>query len=158
VDKHTLEFSDTEVKSLQTDELLRQIPRNVVRNGDVYNVRGDLEVKLTSKPSQQTREVIVIESGLVFSEAESDVCVVNVKWLDNSTVFQLSLPVYATVLDIKTRVQCFLHQRHNDDDGYVVSEFALYSAYPVKLLAEDLTMQQTSCVPKGVLHAKLLTA
>jgi hypothetical protein len=25
-------------------------------------------------------------------------------------------------------------------------------------LAEDLTMQQTSCVPKGVLHAKLLTA
>ena len=144
VDKHTSDYKSTIPETVPTEEVLRKIPKSVIHNGEILDIRCDLASKL-SKPKPTSR-VVVIPTDLIADGVES--ATVNVKWIDNS-VLQLTLDSASKVGVIKLYIQQFIAS--NSIPGL---DFNLYTVYPVKLVDEDWSLQTAGCCPQGVLQAR----
>ena len=145
VDKHSVQYHPTSSERTDVETLLRKIPRSVIHNGEVLDLRSDLASKLHTKPRQGSR-VTVVPTDYFPDEGES--CTVHVKWFDNS-VMQLKLTATSTVSTIKEYIQKFVSRT----EGASV-DFDLYTVYPVKRVNPEISLDLAGCCPQGVLQAR----
>ena len=208
-DMHTVDYNDNDTNSssngmnnnaMSQAQLLSKLPKIVVRNGMVINIRDEVEAKLNhirnSNNSKNTennvgyehhhnhneidaadkqgsnrqssenqerhipeeRKVIHISPSKptsstsiehVSKDTESSrMATVQVRWLQGSTVLVVKVPYNGCVGEIRQDII-----RHFGASA-PVPDFELRSAYPPRLLTDNMTLEEAGLLPNGTVHAK----
>jgi len=151
--------------------VLGRVPKVVIRNGEVIQVRSDLEKRLRGTSCSPTRErptpnaVVTIETeasrwleSQSTEEAKSSIASgrgavvrLQVRWLDRS---KLVVPMFETqtIGDLRQ-----LLVTHGTSLGEDVDMFEIRNAYPQRLLNDALTLTEAGLVPNGTVHTARIT-
>lgn len=143
------DFDERKMASLASKTLLSRMPKTVVRNGEVVQVRGDLSDTLAGEPK---RAPVVVETTSrreekggegAKGEGGSEVTV-QVRWLDGTKAMVLKMSPDDIVGDAREEIK-----RHFG--GLECPPFKLRSAYPPKLLGDHMSMEEAGLSPRGVI-------
>ena len=164
LDKHWYEYEtgcgDEADDRMSAAHLLQRLPKTVVRNGELVGVRREVESKLshnssgsatTAAPHGKGGAVVIdspaglLESG---SAAGAIVALLQIKWIDGTT-FNIKMFYGDVVGDIRE-----LLRRHLQVAGLGDATLELRTAYPSRVLADSVTIEEAGLAPTGTLHAR----
>ncbi len=170
IDKHSVDYKvggEEDIKNqMSASNFLARLPKTIVRNGEIIDVRSDIKSKLTvsesaSAPSKDvdskvvsTRQVtMILDTPAKCSEnEEKKVATIQVKWTDGN-IFQFLMFHDDTVADVKDVIRKYLDDNDSKDS---MSNFELRTAWPSKALPDEVTIESAGLTPKGSLHARIL--
>lgn len=174
VDKRNVVFRDDNTTEsshrqdqLKASQLIQKLPKTVIKDGDIVNVRNGVESKLlpdevksdtvlSNKPvfsgknvfHLQTCAKVAIERG---DDIDNEIITsVQVKWYNGSDIFILKMFGWEIVGNIKIAIV-----KHFGSDKCSYDDFVLRCAYPPCDVKEHLTLSEAKLVPSGTLHARL---
>lgn len=162
--------ADSRQGEMKPADLIKKLPKTVIKNGYVMSIREDVSSKISSGeenaasskskergPSKHitsgkqvvhlpTRAKLFIEND---ENADDEVITsIQVKWNNGRDVYILKMFGSDSVSDIKDAISAHL----NRQDPNVSSSFSLRCAYPPRDLRDDLTLIEARLVPSGTLH------
>ena len=171
LDKHSVDYKaggDEDIKNqMSASNFLARLPKTIVKNGEIIDVRADIKskLKLSESASAQSKEVdskvvgarqvtIVLDTPAKCSEndEEKKVATIQIKWTDGN-VFQLLMFNDDTIADVKEIIRKYLDDNDSKDSR---SNFELRTAWPSKALPDDASIESAGLTPKGSLHARVL--
>lgn len=181
------EASTTPVEGkMSAQQFLNRLPKNVVHQGNVVSIRGDIEQRLV--PSDSSTVAPATASGGVTNGKKSTVIVqtiaqhsldsrkdgeqdeeqhhslgsvvkVHIHWIDRSTLTAAMFET-STVSDLRAELarHFALSAAPDSQQDMVVAagSVELRSAYPSKLLLDGMTMREAGLAPNGTVHARKL--
>jgi hypothetical protein len=211
VDKHNDTYYDhihsnsssSSEPATSAQQFLNRLPKTVVQNGNIVNVRDEIADRLqgnASKPSDAAEDrsrssftssilaaatssanngavtnkngmiimqTFAVRTGILDSNGEvsshsasnssdvKDIVRVNVRWTDDKkSVLQAAMFAYDTILHL--RQELALHFGVAVDEEMAARVLELRTAYPAKVLNDDVTLREAGLVPNGTVHARRL--
>lgn len=150
---------------MSKNQMLNRLPKTVIRNGQVVEVRGEIDAKLSSgddkgrgsSNSGRTGRDSVVRAVLHVTEEQeeeddaADSAKVQIKWLDGS-LLKANMRASDTVQHLKEKMRSALEKEGREASV----AFELRSAYPPRQLTDELTLNEAGLVPNGTVHAKKL--
>eukprot|EP01038_Epipyxis_sp_PR26KG_P012841 gene12841-17215_t len=168
--------NDKQQQLLSKENLLSKIPKNVVKNGNIFDIRNDIEMKLNdnnnhiqnnndnneenkSKNKIKSKVANLIKTPAEKMESNNNlngviIVSIQIKWIDTS-IMVAKMFENDTIKDLKNEI-IFHLKSNNDMNSLTESQFELRSAYPPRLLDDNLTMKDAGLSPNGTVHARLL--
>lgn len=156
-DRH-LEDYCPESEAMSAAQLIRRMPKAVIRNGQVVEMRDAVDRMIGSTtvrgPAEEgrSRAGIVVLTTPAASASPSLIAfvTVQVRWVDGSTLQAKMFPG-DIVGDVREHIR-----RHFATSAGAAEEvgFELRAAYPPRLLADSMTLDEAGLVPTGVVHAR----
>lgn len=166
LDKHSVDYEvggDEDIKSqMSASNFLARLPKTIVKNGEIIDVRADIKSKLSLNDSKDVESKVVAAKQVTIlletpakqreDSPEKKVATIQVKWTDGN-IFQLAMFHDDTVADVKAVISKYLDDNDSKDS---TSSFELRTAWPSKALPDDVTIESAGLTPKGSLHARVL--
>jgi hypothetical protein len=203
---HTISTSSSD-PSTSAQQFLNRLPKTVVQNGNIVNIRGEIADRLqgcANKPSGTGQErsrssptnslsaaattglpngIVTTKNGMIIMQTFAvrtgvldllgevaevatshsvsdpgdvkDIVKVNVRWTDDKkSVLQAAMFAYDTILHL--RQELALHFGVAVDEEMASRVLELRTAYPAKVLSDDVTLREAGLVPNGTVHARRL--
>lgn len=129
----------------------------------------DSNSQVVTKNGMVVMQTFVIRTGLLDSQGDAishpsnssmesdikDIVKVNIRWTDDKkTVLQAAMFAYDTVLHL--RQELALHFGISVDEELSADIVEFRTAYPAKVLNDDMTLREAGLVPNGMVHARRL--
>ena len=154
-DKHEEDYreSDFGEDQLSVTTFLNRLPNQIMRNGEICNVKDDIATKLgrdLSSNKQNSKVVAksrVIELPTRASTSTGNIAEVLIKWHDKRT-FLAKMEETDTIGDLKSELMKCKDFITTDD------AFQFRSAYPPRILKDSMTLKEADLVPNGTVHAQ----
>jgi len=89
-------------------------------------------------------------------DTESNMATVQVRWIHGSLMLIVKVPVNSIVNDIKREVRNHFKSSDmsNSNGSTECPNFELRSAYPPRLLPDDMSLEEAGLIPNGTVHAR----
>ena len=165
---------------LTAAQLLGKMPKSVVRNGNIIDIRSEISNRITSSNADNrnviTNEiqeieksqgkitadrVIVIDTPAlkIISSESCNTVLILVKWINGASI---QMKMFSTDLigDIREYLTRYwisrqtAEEKSNSNVEGLVERFELRSAFPPRLLTDSMTLEEAGLVPNGTIHAR----
>ena len=173
-DRHIDDYSANKEQKMSAAQFVRRMPKNVIRNGLVVEIRDEVDKLLHDKApeaaaatSAASRRVgggkggVVVLTTPAASASPSLIAfvTVQVRWIDGS-ILQAKMFQGDVIGDVREHIRRHLSTLTLDRAGQCAGGldeevvFELRAAYPPRLLEDHMTLEEAGLVPTGVVHAR----
>lgn len=180
VDRHNIAYDSSvadKEDALTAQKLLQRLPKTVIRNGEIVDVRssvqdrlgldkasnGDAQAKNTLKSSassaqEKSRDQILLQSVAFIhcEEQHRKPVTVQLRWIDGSLLV-VKLDVSDDVGTIRSLVESYFASRvdskADSKETAYPPQFELRTVWPARCVDDDCSLADAGLVPNGTLHA-----
>lgn len=155
---------------MSREQFLRRLPKNVIRNGEVIDIRDDLSSRIdtptslssviTDNSSNDGKDPVASKGAAVHlltpvyedlqaSREVTDVTTVQIKQPQGRNVLIAKMRASDTIGNVRVEITRYFASLGSED-----VQFDLRSAFPPRCLSDDVTLYEAGLVPNGTLHMK----
>jgi hypothetical protein len=205
LDHHSIPYTNEHFQqhySLSSSQFLSRLPKAMIKDGEIINIRNDIEEKLgkgkgkggsssshlqpsnisnnlnnnnnnskmttaVTRPTTTTiattnilntfvtRNKLLEQSTSNHQPSKEEIVHIHIRWCDEKkTVFQAAMFAHDTIQHLREEIARHLTIDVQTDLHCTTIE--LRSAYPSKLLTDEMTFKEAGLVPNGTIHSRKL--
>jgi hypothetical protein len=164
IDLHTDYFNPKSEPKMSKDTLLNNLPKTVIKNGQLINMRESVGELLSSKAPVVVSALIDNEEAGI-TDAEPP-CKISVKWSEGNKQGIITVSKFGTVMQLRAKIKSMFYT--NSADSEATSALALSDSkekevtielrttFPSQILEDGTTLEAAGLWPKGQVHARLI--
>lgn len=149
-DKHSEDYSDNNNNKISKSEFMNKIPKTIIKNGQVINMREDLETKLFNNNNNDAKDNNKGNIIILNKNDNNDKNVqIQIKWIDNTTLLA-KMNENDLIIDLKK----LIIDNTNNNNNLLTNELEIRNSYPPRVLNNNMTLIEAGLVPNGTVYAK----